>query len=85
MFFFFNRKKINLNGVRTNDLPNIGLTPYPLELREHLSINLLFICAITRAFPSEPPNVNSDSVTPPSVFIDRCLSLCLSEIFGHRG
>ena len=32
------------------------------------SINLLFICAITRAFPSEPPNVNPDSGTPPRVF-----------------
>ena len=32
------------------------------------SINFLFICAITRAFPSEPPNVNPDSGTPPRVF-----------------
>ena len=31
-------------------------------------INLLFIYAITRAFPSEPPNVNPDSGTPPRVF-----------------
>ena len=28
------------------------------------AINLLFICAIARAFPSEPPNVNPDSGTP---------------------
>ena len=34
----------------------------------YLSINLLFTCAKTRAFPSEPPNVNPDSVTPPRVF-----------------
>ena len=52
--------------------------PYPLELREHFintSINLLFICAITRAFPSEPPNVNSDSGTPPRVFYGPVLVL----------
>ena len=32
----YNKKKVSLHGVRTNDLPITGQTPYPLELREHL-------------------------------------------------
>ena len=59
--------------------------PYPLELREHFintSINLLFICAITRAFPSEPPNVNSDSGTGacPCVFL-RSSDIVVESLF----
>ena len=38
MVFFNTKKKISLDGVRTNDLPITGQTPYPLELREHLDL-----------------------------------------------
>ena len=38
MVFFNTKKKISLDGVRTNDLPITGQTPYPLELREHLGL-----------------------------------------------
>ena len=53
------------------------ISPSPVKRIIHLNyenickkilINLLFIYAIRRAFPSEPPNVNPDSGTPLRVF-----------------
>ena len=71
MVFFNTKKKLVSTGFdpTTSRSPPKRLIHLSYEnIWISSSINLLFICAITRAFPSEPPNVNPDSGTPPRVF-----------------
>lgn len=71
MVFFNTKKKLVSTGFEptTSRSPAKRLIHLSYEnIWTYSSINLLFICAITRAFPSEPPNVNPDSGTPPRVF-----------------
>lgn len=84
-FFLTRKKKLDSTGFEPT------ASPTPAKRLIHLSyeniyidsvINLLFICAITRAFPSEPPNVNPDSGTPPRVFYRPVLVLVS---FGRSG
>ena len=70
-FFLTRKKKLVSTGFEptTSRSPAKRLIHLSYEnIWIYSSINLLFICAITRAFPSEPPNVNPDSGTPPRVF-----------------
>ena len=66
MVFFNTKKKLVSTGFEptTSRSPAKHLIHLSYEnIWIYSSINLLFICAITRAFPSEP-----DSGTPPRVF-----------------
>ena len=82
MVFFYTKKKLVSTGFEptTSRSPAKRLIHLSYEnIWIYSSINLLFICAITRAFPSEPPNVNPDSGTPPRVFYRPVLVLaCLA-------
>ena len=79
---FFKHENTKKRLVWTGFEPTTS--PSPAKRLIHLSyknnyicngIKLLFICAITRSFPSEPPNVNPDSGTPPRVFYKLVLVL----------
>ena len=70
-FFFNTERKLVVAGFEPTTLSPLAKRLIHLSYENNFYkdvINLLFIYAITRAFPSEPPNVNPDSGTPPRVF-----------------
>ena len=68
MVFFNTKKKVVSTGFEPTTSRSPAKRLIHLSYENIWTYSLLFICAITRAFTSEPPNVNPDSGTPPRVF-----------------
>ena len=87
LVFFNTKKKITLDGVRTNDLPITSQTPYPLELREHLKNTcdkLVFYLCNKTCLPVGAPKCESRLWYPSQGFLQTgacpCVFLRSSDI-----